>query len=77
MPSFSSPWTYWSKLALTAAALNGDPSLNVTSSRRRKVNSVSSELYSHDFASHGVIAPVSGSCQVSLSVTLLPISDSA
>lgn len=77
MPSFSSPCTYWSKLALTTSESNGLPSLKVTSLRRWKVNSVRSLLYSQDSASHGVISPVSGSCQVSLSVMLLPMSDSA
>ena len=43
--------------AFTSSAVNGVPSLNVTSSRRVKVRVSSSSEYSHDSASSGWASP--------------------
>jgi hypothetical protein len=61
--------TIRSKLALTASASNGVPSLKVTPWRRVKVNDVASGAAVHDSASHGLSSSVFGSCATSESTT--------
>jgi hypothetical protein len=58
-------WGTLSKLAFTALASSGVPSLKVTPLRRVNVYAVASALTCHFVASHGTIAPVAGSWSVS------------